>query len=96
MKQCISVYKKFILIRSISFLLFFLSILIDKKFIILTFLVASLEYLLRCPKCNNIISLSKNGYTMFFVGHFCKKCGQDLKNCEVESDNVTKHRLENK
>jgi len=94
MKQCTSVYGKFILVRSVGFLFFFLAIIIDGRFIILAFLASFFESLLRCPKCNHIVGRSKNDYIMIFLDNICKKCGQDLENCEVEPDDITNGRLE--
>jgi len=92
--NCISSYKKFIFIQIISLGFFLLSIFLDSRFFLITFLLGIVNLSTRCPKCDHMVGLSKNGYiTLSYFTSTCKKCGQDLKKCEIEPDKITNKRL---
>jgi len=96
MKICIPVYKKYILLVLIQLFLFLLCFVFDFNIVIilLLFFTLLLSFFLRCPKCNHVVGLTKNSYSVPNFDHICKKCGQDLQKCEIESDEVTNQRLE--
>jgi rRNA maturation endonuclease Nob1 len=45
-----------------------------------------------CHKCNHPFNLSKNKLWVnpFYTPRYCRKCGQDLLECDIESDEVNK------
>ena len=93
-KNCISIYKKFIFITIFRLGFFLLSIFVDSRFFIIILLSAIADFYTRCPKCNHMIGLSKNGYITFnYFTNICKKCGQDLNKCEIEPNEITNKRL---
>ena len=49
-----------------------------------------------CHKCGHSFKLSKNKLWVnsFYTPRYCKKCGQDLLECEVESDIIIQEREE--
>ena len=73
---------------------FILTIFFDSRFFIIILLSVIADFYIRCPKCNHVVGLSKNGYVTFsYFTSTCKKCGQDLKKCEIEPDEITNKRL---
>ena len=95
MKICIPVYRKYIVVVLLQLLFFVFCFVFDfNTVIILLFLFTPLlGFLLRCPKCNHVVGLTKNNYSVPNFDHMCKKCGQDLQKCEIESDEITNQRL---
>ena len=92
--NCISSYKRFILITIFRLVFFLLAIFFDSRFLIIILLSVIADLYIRCPKCNHLVGLSKNGYVTFdYFTSVCKKCGQDLKRCEIEPDEITDKRL---
>ena len=92
--NCISSYKRFILITILRLVFFLLAIFFDSRFLIIILLSVIADLYIRCPKCNQLVGLSKNGYVTFsYFSSICKKCGQDLKKCKIEPDEITDKRL---
>jgi len=92
--NCVSIYKKFILLSIFRLVFFLLTIFFDRRFFIIILISGIADLYLRCPKCNHVVGLSKNGYITFsYFGSMCKKCGQDLKKCEIEHDEIIDRRL---
>jgi len=76
------------------FIFFFFSIIFSSKFIFIVLLLSIINLYVECPKCRHTVGLSKNGYITFsHFKSFCQKCGQDLKKCNIESDDIINKRI---
>ncbi|UFH59042.1 hypothetical protein [Sulfurovum mangrovi] len=71
--------------------------------IVITILFFTLPILLsiftKCPKCSNFIFYNPHANFAQFnpslplSNKYCKKCGQDLDKCEIETDEITNKHL---
>ena len=94
MNQCFPPYFKYFILQVIGFVVFFAIIATENYFLILLILITTfLGTKIHCPKCQHTVGRSKNDFIMIFSDEICKKCGQDLKKCEIESDEITNKRL---
>ena len=94
MNQCFPSYFKYFILRVIGFIIFLAIIISENYFLILLLLITTfLETKVHCPKCKHTVGRSKNNIIMIISDEICKKCGQDLKRCEIEPDEITDKRL---
>ena len=94
MNQCFPPYFKYFILRGISVIIFLAIIASENYFLILLILITTfLGTKIHCPKCNHTVGHSKNDIIMIISDEICKKCGQNLEICEIESDEITDKRL---
>ncbi len=92
--MCIPPYVKYISFAIVVGTLVILAIFYDRVFYFIpTFVFAIIWSRIRCVKCNEPILKDKNGWYIFTMRTTCRHCGQDTLLCEVESDEVTKQRM---
>jgi len=94
MIRCFPPYFKYLVLRTLGFILFILIIVSNNYFLIIFLIITTyFESKIYCPKCHHIVGRSKNEVIMIFSDEVCKKCGQNLEKCEIEPDEITTQRL---
>jgi DNA-directed RNA polymerase subunit RPC12/RpoP len=93
--MCFSSYLKYLFLSIIVGALIIFSIFSENLFYFLPIMIfAIVQSRIKCPKCGSAILKDRNGWYLFTMRTTCRHCGQDTLLCEVESDAVTKRRLE--
>ena len=93
--MCISSYMKYMVLSLIIGSLIILSIFSENLYLLFpTMILAIIWSRITCPKCGESLWKDQNGWYIFTVRTTCRHCGQDTSQCEVESDEVTRARLE--
>ena len=94
--MCIPSYVKYITLGISVGMFIILSVFYAGNLVpmVLAMILAIMQSRVKCPKCENPLLKDKNGWYIFTMRTTCRYCGQDTLLCEVESDEITKARLE--